>query len=103
KEKACQRDADGQEQAAEKIVSKEAPVRHFGSARDNLRKGADERCKTGQDDRLAAVSFIKSLGGQQVLAAEQQGIVAIEDARTGLRSEPVAHVVAEHCGDKQDG
>ena len=67
--------------AAEDVERQEAAVVHLADAGDDGRERAHERHEARDDDRLAAVALVELLRAQEVLAREEQRLLALEERR----------------------
>src|ERR1041385_5592921 len=93
-EVAAERRGEDPKDAAPDVVRDEAPVVHAGHAGDHRSESADDRNEACDDDRETAVLLIELLRGKQMLAAEDERVLALENFGPGAPSDRVADRVA---------
>src|SRR4029077_17148701 len=79
----------------------ETPVLHLADASYKGGEGADDWNKPRQDNRLAAVFFVKVLRAQQVLLVQQPGILVFEDFWSQPETDGVIDGIAHYGRDAQ--
>lgn len=97
-----QRKPDGPKKPAEDIVRKEVRVAHRSHAGEDGRKGPDDGKKASEDDRLSPMLRVKAFGAKEVLAMEEERILAREDLSPDAVAERVAHGVSAHRGNETE-
>src|ERR1041385_3232790 len=98
-EVAAERRGEHPKDAAPDVVRDEAPVVHAGPHRG---EGADDRNEACDDDRETAVLLVELLRGKQMLAAEDERVLALENFGPGAPSDRVADRVAGDGGDAEN-
>lgn len=84
------------------IIADEVPVGHTADTCHKRREGPDDRNKTGNDDRLAAVFFKKLVRPVQVLFVEKTNMLFMEYFGPHKTPYPVIHCVAQNGGDWEE-
>src|ERR1700693_2845757 len=75
-------------------VEKVAPVAHLCGACYRRAKCPDDRNKSRQDDRLAAISLIKFVCALKVPSLEKSRVPTIVQAGTGLPANQIADLIS---------
>src|SRR6185369_11600849 len=90
--------------AANRVENSKANVVHSADAGDERCEGPNNWHETGENNRLAAVGFVKLMGAQQVLLVQKPAGFLLEDRRANTVTDPIVDGIAENCSDdQQDG